>query len=73
MKATAIAAMAARFAPEYAQNTPQPRHSIAPGPFQVTCEFLVANYKTPDWYRDANFDMWDSKYTGWNLHRRITS
>jgi len=58
MKVTAAAAVAARFAPAYAQDTPQPRHSIAPGPFKATWESLVANYKTPDWYRDAKFGMW---------------
>src|SRR6202789_3787217 len=32
---------------------------IAPGPFQPTWESLKAGYKTPDWFRDAKFGIWN--------------
>jgi alpha-L-fucosidase len=32
---------------------------IAPGPFQPTWESLKAQYKTPDWFRDAKFGIWN--------------
>jgi alpha-L-fucosidase len=31
---------------------------LAPGPFQPSWESLKANYKTPDWFRDAKFGIW---------------
>ena len=32
--------------------------TIAAGPFAPTWESLIANYKCPDWYRDAKFGIW---------------
>ncbi len=32
---------------------------LAPGPFQPTWESLKAHYKTPDWFRDAKFGIWN--------------
>jgi alpha-L-fucosidase len=59
MKMAAAAAAAARWSPAFAQTAPpDPSREIAPGPFKATWESLVANYKTPDWYRDAKFGMW---------------
>ena len=61
MKLTAAAA-AAGVARTYGQNATQTATSaarvIAPGPFEATWQSLVANYKTPDWFRDAKFGMW---------------
>jgi hypothetical protein len=31
--------------------------SIAPGPFEPTWESLAANYRAPDWFRDAKFGI----------------
>jgi alpha-L-fucosidase len=31
---------------------------IAPGPFEPTWESLVAQYKVPDWFRNAKFGIW---------------
>jgi len=61
MKVTAAAAAAASAANvmrAYAQRAAQPAHEIAPGPFKGTWESLVANYQTPDWFRDAKFGIW---------------
>jgi len=59
MKASvAVAAAATIYKPALAQSTSGPARPIAPGPFSATWESLVANYKTPDWYRDAKFGMW---------------
>jgi alpha-L-fucosidase len=58
MKMTAAAAAATRWAPRSARGADAPARIIAPGPFKATWESLVANYKTPDWYRDAKFGMW---------------
>jgi len=35
-----------------------PAHLIAPGPFQPSWESLVAQYKCPEWFRDAKFGIW---------------
>jgi alpha-L-fucosidase len=35
-----------------------PGFGVAPGPFQSTWESLAANYRVPDWYRDAKFGIW---------------
>ena len=32
---------------------------IASGPFQPTWDSLKAGYKTPDWFRDAKFGIWN--------------
>ena len=53
----AAAAACARLPRAFAQNVPPPRQ-IAAGPFQPTWESLTANYKTPEWFRDAKFGMW---------------
>ena len=58
MQMTAAAAIAARWAPASAQVSAPTPHPIAPGPFQPTWESLRANYKTPDWFRDAKFGIW---------------
>jgi alpha-L-fucosidase len=31
---------------------------LAPGPFQPTWESLTANYKCPEWFRDAKLGIW---------------
>ncbi len=41
---------------EFAQKTPD--DNSAPGPFKATWESLAANYKYPDWFRDAKFGIW---------------
>ena len=56
-KLTAAAAAALHLPRIFGQNTPPPRQ-IAPGPFKPTWESLTANYKTPEWFRDAKFGMW---------------
>ena len=56
-KLTAATAAALRLPRLFAQNAPPP-HQIAPGPFKPTWESLTANYKTPEWFRDAKFGMW---------------
>ncbi len=58
MKMTAAAAVAASWVPALGQNATLPPHAIAPGPFKATWESLVANYKAPDWFRDAKFGIW---------------
>lgn len=58
MKLTAAAAVAARWTPAFGQSATQPARVIAPGPFKANWESLVANYKTPDWFRDAKFGIW---------------
>jgi len=55
---TAAAAAAASLPRAFAQRAGKQAHAIAPGPFKPTWESLVANYKTPDWFRDAKFGMW---------------
>jgi alpha-L-fucosidase len=35
-----------------------PTHPIAAGPFQPSWESLVAQYKCPEWFRDAKFGIW---------------
>ena len=57
-KMTAGAAAGSRLPRVYGQNATQAAHTIAPGPFKATWESLVANYRTPDWFRDAKFGMW---------------
>ena len=57
-KMTAAIAAAARLPLVFAQRAGRQAHAIAPGPFKPTWESLVANYKTPDWFRDAKFGMW---------------
>jgi alpha-L-fucosidase len=54
---TAAAAALLRLPRLVPQNAPPP-HQIAPGPFKPTWESLTANYKTPEWFRDAKFGMW---------------
>lgn len=34
------------------------RRTIAPGPFAPTWESLIANYRCPDWFRDAKLGIW---------------
>ena len=58
MKMTAAAAAAASWTPADALIAAQPARTIAPGPFKATWESLVANYKVPDWFRDAKFGIW---------------
>jgi alpha-L-fucosidase len=55
LKLTAGAAAACWTSARAQQTSPR---KIAPGPFQPTWESLVANYKTPEWFRDAKFGMW---------------
>ena len=57
LKITA-AAGASCLSPAGAQEAARPPRAIAPGPFRATWESLVANYKTPEWFRDAKFGMW---------------
>ncbi len=54
--AAALASRAARNLLAQAATAPAPR--IAPGPFQPTWDSLNA-YKTPDWFRDAKFGIWN--------------
>ena len=58
IKAALAAAPAAAFAPRLLGQAPSDIH-IAPGPFQPTWESLKAGYKTPDWFRDAKFGIWN--------------
>ena len=58
IKAALAAAPAAAFAPRLLAQAPSDIH-IAPGPFQPTWESLKAGYKTPDWFRDAKFGIWN--------------
>jgi hypothetical protein len=55
LKLTAGATAACWTSARAQQTSPR---KIAPGPFQPTWESLVANYKTPEWFRDAKFGMW---------------
>jgi alpha-L-fucosidase len=34
------------------------QRTVAPGPFQPTWESLAANYKCPEWFRDAKLGIW---------------
>jgi len=54
--AAALASRAARNLLAQAAAAPSPR--IASGPFQPTWDSLNA-YKTPDWFRDAKFGIWN--------------
>jgi len=65
---TAVAAAALHLPRLFAQNAPPPRQ-IAPGPFKPTWESLTANYKTPEWFRDAKFGMWAHWTAQWGLVR----
>ena len=58
LKSALAAAPVAAFAPKFLAQTPPDVH-IAPGPFQPTWESLKAGYKTPDWFRDAKFGIWN--------------
>ncbi len=40
----------------FAQNSKAP--AIATGPVEPTWNSLVANYRYPDWFRDAKFGIW---------------
>jgi alpha-L-fucosidase len=42
----------------FAQAAAAPAPRIAPGPFKPTWDSLNA-YKTPDWFRDAKFGIWN--------------
>jgi alpha-L-fucosidase len=54
----AAAAATLRLTRLFAQNGNMKPHPIASGPFKATWESLSANYKVPEWYRDAKFGMW---------------
>jgi len=58
LKSALAAAPVAALAPRLLAQTPPDVH-IAPGPFQPTWESLKAGYKTPDWFRDAKFGIWN--------------
>ena len=64
LKTSALAASTSLAAPCWlppalaADESPTPRYKIAAGPFQPTWESLEANYRLPDWYRDAKFGIW---------------
>ena len=59
LKTSAAVAAAAHLAPAWGQPAARPpARPIAVGPFKATWESLVANYKVPDWFRDAKFGMW---------------
>jgi len=64
LKTSALAASTSLAAPCWlppalaADESPKPRYKIAAGPFQPTWESLEANYRLPDWYRDAKFGIW---------------
>ncbi len=53
LRTTAATAALARMRGAYAQEP-----AIAPGPFQPSYDSLKANYKTPEWFRDAKFGIW---------------
>ena len=36
----------------------EPNDPIAEGPFEATWESLKAQYRAPDWFRDAKFGLW---------------
>jgi alpha-L-fucosidase len=63
LKSALAAAPAAAFAsqigvPRLHAQMPAGIH-IAPGPFQPTWESLRSQYKTPEWFRDAKFGIWN--------------
>ena len=64
LKTSALAASTSLAAPCWlppalaADESPTPRYKIVAGPFQPTWESLEANYRLPDWYRDAKFGIW---------------
>ena len=56
---TALAAApAAAFSRSLLAQPPSGIH-IAPGPFKPTWESLRGGYKTPEWFRDAKFGIWN--------------
>ena len=61
LKSALAAAPAAALAPCLAQSPADPLAGIhiVPGPFQPTWESLKAGYKTPEWFRDAKFGIWN--------------
>lgn len=36
----------------------EPNDAIAEGPFAPTWDSLKAQYRSPDWFRDAKFGLW---------------
>jgi alpha-L-fucosidase len=52
------AALARRLPAQAAGQLPADIH-IAPGPFKPTWESLRTGYKTPEWFRDAKFGIWN--------------
>ncbi|MEO6003515.1 MAG: alpha-L-fucosidase [Opitutus sp.] len=52
------AASTAPVAAPTASPSPSSPRILADGPFKPTWESLTANYRTPDWFRDAKFGIW---------------
>jgi len=55
LASSAMATCMGLLAPVAARAAPRP---IAPGPYAPTWESLVANYRYPEWFRDAKFGIW---------------
>jgi alpha-L-fucosidase len=58
LKSALAAAPVAALAPRLLAQPSSAVH-VAPGPFQPTWESLKGGYKTPDWFRDAKFGIWN--------------
>ena len=56
---SAIAAAPAMALSRFVHAQPAPGIPIAPGPFKPTWESLRNGYKTPEWFRDAKFGIWN--------------
>ena len=56
---SAMAAAPAMALSRFAAAQPQHELAIAPGPFKPTWESLRDGYKTPEWFRDAKFGIWN--------------
>ena len=55
LAASALGGCAGLFVPLLARAA---KRAIAPGPFEPTWESLAANYRYPEWFRDAKFGIW---------------
>lgn len=56
--AATVVGLRAAAAPIAAPESLPERRTIAPGPFAPTWESLVANYRCPEWFRDAKLGIW---------------
>ncbi len=56
--AATVVGLRAVAAPIAAPEPLPEKRAIAPGPFAPTWESLVANYRCPEWFRDAKLGIW---------------